>query len=238
MKESKVSHPCIVENITSDKDREHFAVFLHGEIVSDLSEYHELFGLLSQTKPCDIDLYLDSSPGGDWDVGLTISLKMISCDHYITVHVANKAQSSSAIIALSGSDLELGKFAHLLFHPTKFYGLSGKSRTVREHLEIFDAAENRVMLQICMPFLSKKEVKDVNDHRTFLVWGNTPDFRRRYFRHFDNKGKAALIKKAYEESLKKKEKKEEDANFPADEYEVSIPELPNSVVEIAHDEEE
>lgn len=126
------------------------------------------------------------SPGGRVDVGMTIINAIQECAGLVHIIVEYPCCSMGALIALSGSSLEMYPDTFLMFHDysTRTYG---KGNELELEINANQKSLRNMMSNAVRPFLTEKEIKSIMNGKDLYIHSDNPSLGRRMIRHFGDK---------------------------------------------------
>ena len=154
---------------TTSKTAQEHSVYFSGEVVSP-SAYDDLSHLIRHMATEDsIRLYLNT-PGGDMEAGLALIQAMRECKGDVTTVLNVQAASMGALLFLAGRHRVAPANGLLMFHNYSG-GISGKGNEQVAELSAVTAWFEEVMIDVCHPFLSRKEIRFVLNGRDLWIHG-------------------------------------------------------------------
>jgi len=154
--------------------------------ISDFSTYSDFFEEMALLTDQDKVTIRINSGGGRIDVGHMIVQAIQSTKAYVSCVVAHASYSMASIIALAGDELTLLPHSLLMFHNYST-GMGGKGGELVQGILSSDEYIRNIMNDICTPFLSKDELRQIAHDRDIYVKYNDPDLKRRIKRHYKAK---------------------------------------------------
>lgn len=160
---------------TNSKVSNEYSIYL-SDAVGLPSAYDEVCHLLRQVGENDeVKLYLNT-PGGALISGLAIIQAMRDSKASITTILNPQAFSMGALMFLAG-DLQVAPPNSLLMFHHYSGGLSGKGNEQALELTATNAWFEEAMHNICAPFLTKKEIRDVLQGKD--IWMGSAEINKR-----------------------------------------------------------
>lgn len=167
------AQPLRVFNKTSISNE--YSVYLSNPVVGPAA-YDELCHLLRSVNENDqVKLYINT-PGGALISGLAIIQAMRDSKATITTILNPQAFSMGALIFLAGDEKVAPPNSLLMFHHYSG-GQSGKGNELVAELSATNAWFEEAMHNICAPFLTKKELRDVLQGKD--LWMGSTEINRR-----------------------------------------------------------
>lgn len=137
-----------------------YSVYLSQPVVQPVA-YDEICHLLRQVGPNDkVKLYIDT-PGGALTSGLALIQAMRESQATITTILNPQAFSMGALLFLAGDEKIAPPNSLLMFHHYSGGGMEGKGNEQYAELVAVNAWFQEVMLDVCQPFLTKKEIHSI-----------------------------------------------------------------------------
>lgn len=153
-----------------------YSVYLSQPVVQPVA-YDEICHLLRQVGPDDrVKLYLNT-PGGALTAGLALIQAMRDSKATITTILNPQAFSMGALMFLAGDEKLAPPNSLLMFHHYSGGGLAGKGNEQYAELLAVNAWFEEVMLDVCQPFLTKKEIRAVLEGKD--LWLGSPEINKR-----------------------------------------------------------
>lgn len=150
----------VLQVFTNQKVATEYSVYLSQPVVQPAA-YDEICHLLRQVGPDDkIKLYINT-PGGALTSGLALIQAMRESKATITTILNPQAFSMGALLFLCGDEKVAPPNSLLMFHHYSGGGNNGKGNEQIAELNAVSAWFEEAMHDICEPFLSKKEIRDV-----------------------------------------------------------------------------
>ena len=170
--------------IASKPTAHEHVIQLSEEITSNNSDYYGLIHFLeNKVSEEDIVKIYMACFGGSIHTGLQIASAIQSCRSPVIVEVTNSSYSMGAVLALCGDALIMRKGTFLMFHNySGWFGGKGKE-TLDQHHE-FEEHVSRTLFDICSPFLTKREVKQIRNDKDVYIHEWDEDLATRCSRHF------------------------------------------------------
>lgn len=109
--------------------------------------------------------------GGRLDAGIQILTAMQNCQAQIIGHLDSVAYSMAALMFLNCDGHYISPFAKLMLHTYSGGGGGGKGPDQRGALDAADDTYARLVRDICVPFLTKREVKDMLENMRDMYFG-------------------------------------------------------------------
>lgn len=153
------------------------------EITHNIEDYtHLLETLAKATKNDKIELHINSG-GGSCRTGYHISRLMKECKAKVGVVVSYNCSSMAAIMALSGTSLEMGPGATLMFHNYSA-GNAGKGAELIQSVQQQALQLSKLMEHYCAPFLTEGELEKINSDKDVYIHAWDRNLKARLKRHF------------------------------------------------------
>lgn len=151
--------------------------------ISDFEDYENFITDLAQMSENDtVALYINS-PGGRLDIGTSLVRSIQQSRASTTAIIEGSSYSMASIIALSCSQLLMFSNTYLMFHnySSVLMGKGQEMMTVARHE---DESFQKLMVEICKPFLTKREINRIRKDQDFYIWDDDPSLEKRKERHF------------------------------------------------------
>jgi ATP-dependent protease ClpP protease subunit len=161
--------------------------YLSGEIAEPIL-YTDLLYTLRTAAKSDVILLHLNTPGGNFDTGLQIINNINASDAQVITILEARAYSMGAMIFLAGDELIVHDTCQLMFHNYSS-ALMGKGNEQQAQVLASGKWFEKVMRQVCKPFLSDEEVARILHGED--IWMDSDDIRRR-LAHL-SKGKPAVL---------------------------------------------
>jgi len=155
---------------------------LYDEIES-FTEYDDFIKDLALLSENDaVALYINS-PGGRIDIGVSLVNTVRSCQAKVTAVIEGPSYSMASILALACDGLIMLDNTFLMYHnySTMSYGKGGELMASLTHS---NDHFNKLMTSICSPFLTKAELKDIQNDRDIYIYHDDSMLAKRKERHF------------------------------------------------------
>lgn len=170
----------ISEHILHSTLRSEFTLY---DSITNFNDYKDLFKALKESQEGDgIELRINCS-GGHCDVGMMIVQALKETKATVVCNVVYPSYSMGSIIALSGDYLVMQRHTFLMFH-TYSGGFGGKSGDVAKQFEHEDAALKGMMADVCIPFLTKAELKRMHAGDDLYIKSDDASLHARLKRHY------------------------------------------------------
>lgn len=151
--------------------------------IEEYEDYDKLFTTLNSITEDDEVVLNVSTPGGRCDIGFTLIDRIQGLPCRVDVVVPYPTYSMGAIMALCGESLEILPGAFLMFHDYST-GERGKGNEIYKSTEAFSEAFEYRFIEICHPFLTKKECEDILQGKDLYIKWNDSSLETRMKRHF------------------------------------------------------
>lgn len=145
--------------------------------------YTDLITELYDAKEGDKLILNINSPGGRVDVGMEIVDAIQDSNATVVGYVQWNSCSMAAVIALACDNLVFRENTYLMFH-TYSGGVYGKSTDIVPDVQHTDNVIKKAFSKICSPFLTKKELKQIDDGAPIYIRSDQEDLKERMKRHF------------------------------------------------------
>lgn len=109
--------------------------------------------------------------GGRLDAGIQLLTAMQNCQAQIVGHLDSVAYSMAALMFLSCDAHYVSPYAKLMLHTYSGGGGGGKGPDQRAAQDAIEDTYARLVQNICVPFLSKREVKDMLENMRDMYFG-------------------------------------------------------------------
>lgn len=160
---------------TKSRVSNEYSIYLSNPVVEP-DVYDEVCHLLRSVSENDeVKLYLNT-PGGALISGMAIIQAMRDCKATITTILNPQAFSMGALMFLAGDQKVAPPNSLLMFHNYSG-GMSGKGNEQVAELSAINAWFEEAMHNICSPFLTKKELRDVLQGKD--LWMSSAEINRR-----------------------------------------------------------
>jgi ATP-dependent protease ClpP protease subunit len=147
---------------------------------SDAKEFTEKLGAMKSEDRVTLKI---NSGGGRIDVGHMIVQAIQSSQAHVTAHVVHASYSMASLIALSCDDLKFEPHSLLMFHNYSS-GNGGKGAALVQGVLSSDEYIKGIFYDICTPFLTKAEMKNIIDDRDLYIKWNDAGLKARIDRHY------------------------------------------------------
>jgi ATP-dependent protease ClpP protease subunit len=149
--------------------------YLSGEIGAPIL-YTDMLYTLRNARDTDLILLHLNTPGGNFDTGLQIINNIGASDARVITILEARAYSMGAMIFLAGDELIVHDTCQLMFHNYSS-ALIGKGNEQQAQVLAISKWFEKVMRQVCKPFLSDDEVGRIL--RGEDIWMDSDEIRRR-----------------------------------------------------------
>lgn len=109
--------------------------------------------------------------GGRLDAGIQLLTAMQNCQAQIIGHLDGVAYSMAALLFLNCDAHYVSPYGKLMLHTYSGGGSMGKGPDQRAAQDSIDDTYARLVQNICIPFLTKREVKDMLENMRDLYFG-------------------------------------------------------------------
>lgn len=151
--------------------------------IENFDAYEEFIGnMMHYSSQDQVSIHINSG-GGRVDIGGTIVNAIKTCKAYVTCIVEEPSYSMAAIIALSGDSLVMMPRSLLMFHNYSTYA-SGKGKELVMHVNNTDRHYNRMIQDLCSPFLTCSELKAIEHDQDVYIYPDDSNLKRRIMRHY------------------------------------------------------
>lgn len=165
----------VIQIFTTTQVRNEYSIYLSTPVVEP-SAYDGVCHLLRQLTELDtVKLYLNT-PGGALISGLALAQAMRESKATITTILNPQAFSMGALLFLCGDEKVAPPSSLLMFHHYSG-GLSGKGNEQVAELSAVNTWFEEAMHDICSPFLTKKEIREVLQGKD--VWLGSAEINKR-----------------------------------------------------------
>lgn len=165
----------VIQVFNSQKVVTEYSIYLSNPVVEPAA-YDEVCHLLRKVGSDDkVKIYLNT-PGGALISGLALIQAMRESKATITTILNPQAFSMGALLFLCGDELVAPPNSLLMFHHYSG-GLSGKGNEQVAELSAINTWFQDAMNDICQPFLTKKEIKEVLQGKD--LWLGSPEISKR-----------------------------------------------------------
>lgn len=167
--------------ITKTQTKKSYIISIWDNIES-YEHYSELYDLLEKiSKEDNIELRV-STPGGRCDVGFDLIDRFVELD--VDVVVPYPTYSMGAVMSLCGKSLKINPGGYLMFHDFSTGTGKSKGNEIHKYVENYRESFECRFKQICQPFLTNKECKEILNGQDLYIKWNEPDLKERIRRHF------------------------------------------------------
>jgi len=149
--------------------------YLSGEIGAPI-QYTDLLYTLRTARETDLILLHLNTPGGNFDTGLQIINNIGASEAHVITALEARAYSMGAMLFLAGDELIVHDTCQLMFHNYSS-ALIGKGNEQQAQVQAMSKWFEKVMRQVCRPFLSDAEVERILHGED--IWMDSDDIRRR-----------------------------------------------------------
>lgn len=166
------------ELIVHTREVREYELYLSGDI-GDPIEYVELYSAMRHASEEDVFYLYLNSPGGRLDAGLQfINAMRASAATFVAV-LDPQAYSMGALIFLAATNKVVPEHASLMLHNYSG-GLMGKGNEQFAEVQAANKAFERVMREICYPFLTSEEIVSILNGQD--LWLDAEAIRARFER--------------------------------------------------------
>ncbi len=153
-----------------------YSIYLSNPVVEPAA-YDEVCHLLRKVGAEDqVKVYLNT-PGGALISGLALIQAVRECKATVTTILNPQAFSMGALLFLCGDEFVAPPNSLLMFHHYSGGRSGGKGNEQVAELSATNAWFEEVMHNVCHPFLSKREIRDVLQGKD--VWLGSTDINKR-----------------------------------------------------------
>lgn len=138
-----------------------YHIYLSGHISSPENFIDEIFLLQTAQEGVRIFIHINSS-GGYVDSGLQLINAIRSSNARVITSLESDASSMAALVFLSGHELMVHGNATMMLHNYSG-GVVGKSHEMASRVEADGKHFTQLLREICVPFVSEKELKKIID---------------------------------------------------------------------------
>jgi ATP-dependent Clp protease protease subunit len=161
---------------TKSRVSNEYSIYLSNPVIEP-DVYDEVCHLLRSVSENDeVKLYLNT-PGGALISGMAIIQAMRDCKATITTVLNPQAFSMGALMFLAGDQKVAPPQSILMFHNYSGGGGNGKGNEQVAELSAINTWFEEAMHDICAPFLTKKELRDVLQGKD--LWMRSAEINRR-----------------------------------------------------------
>ena len=133
--------------------------------------YIPLIQMFNSRQPGDVVHLHINSYGGRLDAGIQILTAMRTSQAQVIGHLEGVAYSMAALLFLACDGHALSPYGKLMLHTYSGGGGGGKAPDQRAAQDAIDDTYARLVQDICVPFLTKREVKDMLENMRDLYFG-------------------------------------------------------------------
>lgn len=150
---------------------------------SDVETFTRLKSFLLIQNSEELHIYLCNS-GGSIDLLISLINILQQSPSRIVFHVIGPCYSAGAMLALCGDDLLIYPNSYLMFH--NFSVDLGETKAGALNSAFKSISKNSKMLykELLFPFLTEKELADLNNDKDVYVHYTDKDLKKRLKRHF------------------------------------------------------
>lgn len=153
-------------------------------INDELAEYKELLKALREAQKGDIiDIDIES-PGGNCAVGFKIIQHIQDCEAQVNIIVSGACYSMGSLIAISGDTIQMKDNTYLMFHTYSACIGGMKSGDLVAYVDNAHVQHLNYDEKIAKPFLTDKEVEQMQMGKELYIWHNDKSLPNRIKRHF------------------------------------------------------
>lgn len=153
--------------------------------IEEFEDYEEFIEDLATFTPNDaVALYINC-PGGRVDIGLSIINAIRSSQAATTAIIEAPSYSMASVIALATDKLIMLDNTFLMFH-NYTSGAYGKGAELVTGIKHSDAHFNKMMHNVCYPFLTKKELQRIQNDGDVYIYDTDENLGKRKERHYGN----------------------------------------------------
>lgn len=110
--------------------------------------------------------------GGRLDAGIQIVTSILTTNATVVAHLDGVAYSMAAVMFLACDNHFVSPYGKLMLHTYSGGGGGGKAPDQRAGMAAIDETYARIVQDICIPFLTKREVKDMLENSRDLYFGH------------------------------------------------------------------
>lgn len=147
---------------------------------SDIKDFVEKLGGMDSNDKVTLKI---NSGGGRIDVGHMIVQAIQETGAHVTAHIVHASYSMASLIALACDDIVFYPHSLLMFHNYSS-GNGGKGAALVQGILSSDEYIKGIFYDICIPFLTKAEMKDIINDRDLYVKWNDDNLQTRIDRHY------------------------------------------------------
>ena len=155
---------------------------LYGPIET-YEDYKDLIIALNEARDGDGITIRINCCGGDSSIGTMIIQAIQKSKAVVLCHVVYPSHSMASLIAISGDYLIMQEHSFIMFH-TYSCMTGGKSPDLIKDVYYMDKALKGMTNELCYPFLSKKEIKRIDNGEDLYITADDPTLPARLKRHF------------------------------------------------------
>ncbi len=170
----------MIEHVTHTSIRSEWTLY---DGIDNFNDYKDLITALDEAQEGDGIMLKISCSGGRCDVGFIIAQAVQHSKATIVCNVVYPSASMGAIIAISGDYLIMQPHTFLMFHTYSAMDC-GKSADLLKSIAHGDESAKGMMQDICVPFLTKAELKKMHAGDDIYIKANDPTLPARLKRHF------------------------------------------------------
>lgn len=153
----------------------HISIYL-SDAIGEPTDFADLVHRIKTATENDVITIHLNTPGGHLETGVQIINAIRSTDAHVITSLESVAHSLGTFIFLSGDELQIHENCMMMFHNYSS-GLYGKGHEMAAEVEMTNKWFNKLMMKICVPFLTVEEAEQIQSGRD--LWVDTDDIRRR-----------------------------------------------------------
>lgn len=158
------------------------------------SYYRPLISILNNATEQDLVVLNINSGGGMLDSAISIIEALRNTRASTLAWISGSCYSATGLIALSCQNLEVGEFASLMCHNSK-YGLGGYTTDIKDQAIFEHKMTSKIMHSVYKHFLSFDEIEAVLANKT--IWMDSGEISERFEKMQDQ------LRKEFEEEMEK-----------------------------------
>jgi ATP-dependent protease ClpP protease subunit len=154
----------------------HIVHFYVSSDIKDPDHYVDMVYRLQTANEQDVFYVHLNTIGGRLDSGVQIINAMRACNGHVVTSLESQCHSMGALIFLSGDQFMIHDNCMMMFHNYSG-GVFGKGHEQRAQLEAEIKWFNKLMKQICYPFLTMEEIEKILKGED--LWVDSEQIRKR-----------------------------------------------------------
>jgi len=144
------------DSIISKIEDNYYQCYLDSE-VTDPKDYREVFDLLKKTSEKDTISLIINTDGGDLFTAVQIYNYILNCKATVIAEIY-RAYSAGALIAMACDDIDIKRYATMMFHGSAWSNIDGKVVAVKDHTQFINNLDDDMIENSYDNFLAQNEI--------------------------------------------------------------------------------